>query len=65
MPKPIPLITSIVFGHAERTGCTVHAETDKAGPMDITMTVAQYYHVRAQLAEHGYATIPSGEALSA
>jgi len=60
-----PRIVKMTFAHAERTGYTVHAELDKVGPMDITMTVAQYHGVCAQLADHGYATIPTGDAAAA
>lgn len=62
MAAPVVRITKMVFRHVEQAGYTVHVETDHAGEMDITMTVAQYHGVKAQLADFGSATIPTGVA---
>jgi len=65
MAANTPRIVSMEFAHAETTGYTVHAQTDKAGPMDITMTVEQYHSIRAQLATGHPASIPTGEVSAA
>lgn len=61
MAPSIPRITKMTFVHVDvKAGYSVHVWTDKAGEMDVTMTVAQYHNIRGQLADFGSAVIPTG-----
>lgn len=61
MAKRVPKILAMVVSHVEAVGYSVHATTDTAGELDIVLTINQYHSIRAQLADNGFAFIPTGE----